>query len=88
MTCVFLWQHTQQCEWETFEGREKFLAEVQRKGPKLGKKMVDERKEEMRRKHLKIPPDWIVFTILNDLNLPTYNGIEELREQKEMSLAH
>jgi hypothetical protein len=48
MTCVFLWQHTQQCEWETFEGREKFLAEVQRKGPKLGKKMVDERKEEMR----------------------------------------
>jgi hypothetical protein len=80
MTCVFSWQHTRQCEWETFEGREKFLAEVQRKGHKLVKKMVDERKEEMRRKHLKIPPDWILFTILNDLNLPPYDEIEELRE--------
>jgi hypothetical protein len=88
MTCVFSWQHTQQCEWETFEGHETFLAKVQRKGPKLGKKMVDERKEEMWRKHLNIPMDWIVFTILNDLNLPPYDRIEELREQKEMSLAH
>jgi hypothetical protein len=33
------------CEWETFEGREKFLDKVHRKGHVVGKKMVYERKK-------------------------------------------
>jgi hypothetical protein len=46
-----------------FEGREEFLNEVQRKGAKFGKRMVYEKKKEMREKYLKEPPGWILRTI-------------------------
>jgi hypothetical protein len=36
-----------------FDGREEFFYEVLRKGPKLGKRMVYEKKKEMREKYLK-----------------------------------
>jgi hypothetical protein len=34
--------------WEEFDGREEFFDEVRRKGAKLGKRMVYEKKKEMR----------------------------------------
>jgi hypothetical protein len=37
-----------------FEGREKFLDQVQRKGDKLGKRMMYEIKQQMHEKHLKV----------------------------------
>jgi hypothetical protein len=37
-----------------FEGHEKFLDQVQRKGHKLGKRMMYERKQQMREKYLKV----------------------------------
>jgi hypothetical protein len=37
-----------------FEGCEEFLEQVRRKGDKLGKRMMYERKLEMRKKHLKV----------------------------------
>jgi hypothetical protein len=46
----FNWQHTRTCDWETFEGREKFLEQVRRKGDKIGKMMMYERKQEMHEK--------------------------------------
>jgi hypothetical protein len=55
--------------WETLESREKFLDEVRRKGPEVGKKMVYERKKEMREKYLKELPGWILGTIMRELNL-------------------
>jgi hypothetical protein len=39
-----------------FEGHEEFLDEVHRKGDKCGKKMMYERKQQMREKHLKVRP--------------------------------
>jgi hypothetical protein len=36
-------QHTRQCDWETFEGREEFVDELQRKVAKLGKRMIHEK---------------------------------------------
>jgi hypothetical protein len=41
----FYRQHTRSCDWETFEGHEKFLDQVQRKGDKFGKRMMYERKQ-------------------------------------------
>jgi hypothetical protein len=41
----FYQQHTKRCDWETFEGREEFLDQVQRKGDKIGKEMMYERKQ-------------------------------------------
>jgi hypothetical protein len=52
----FNWYHTRRCDWEAFEGREEFLEQVRRKGDKLGKMMMYERKQEMREKYLKVPP--------------------------------
>jgi hypothetical protein len=52
----FNWPHTRRCDWETFEDREEFLEQVRRKGDKLGKMMMYERKQEMREKYLKVPP--------------------------------
>jgi hypothetical protein len=37
-----------------FEGREKILDQVQRKGHKLGKRTMYERKQQMREKYLKV----------------------------------
>jgi hypothetical protein len=58
MICIesFNWQHTRRCDWEMFEGHEEFFEQVQRKGDKLGKMMMYERKQEMREKYLKVSP--------------------------------
>jgi hypothetical protein len=40
-------QHARRCDWEEFDGHEEFLDEVQKKGVKLGKRMVYEKKKEM-----------------------------------------
>jgi hypothetical protein len=55
-------QHTRRCDWETFEGHEEFLEQVRRKGDKLGKMMMYERKQEMCEKYLNVPPGWILGT--------------------------
>jgi hypothetical protein len=39
-------QHTRRCVRETFEGREEFFEQVRRKGDKLGKMMMYERKRQ------------------------------------------
>jgi hypothetical protein len=52
------------CQRETFEGCEKFLEEVRKKGPEVGMKMVYERKKEINKKYLKDPPGWILGTIM------------------------
>jgi hypothetical protein len=41
----FYQQHTRRYDWEMFEGREEFLDQVRRKGDKLGKRMMCERKQ-------------------------------------------
>jgi hypothetical protein len=58
MICIesFNWQHTRRCDWEMFEGHEESFEQVQRKGDKLGKMMMYERKQEMREKYLKVSP--------------------------------
>jgi hypothetical protein len=57
-----------------FEGREEFLDEVCRKGDKLGRRMMYERKQQMCERHLKVPPGWILGTIKRELNLCEHNG--------------
>jgi hypothetical protein len=57
-----------------FEGREEFLDEVRRKGDKLGKRMMYERKQHMREKYLKVPLGWILGTIKRELNLCEHAG--------------
>jgi hypothetical protein len=44
------------------------------KGAKLGKRMVYEKKKEMREKYLKMPPSWILGTIKRELNLYAFDG--------------
>jgi hypothetical protein len=70
-------QHTRRCDWETFEGHEDFFEQVQRKGDKLGKMMMYERKQEMREKYLKVPPSWILGTIKRELNAPSDDTSED-----------
>jgi hypothetical protein len=41
---------------------------------KLGKRMVYEKKKEIHKKYLKMPPDWILRTIKRELNLYASNG--------------
>jgi hypothetical protein len=62
VTCLCQ-QHTSLCDWEDFDDREEFFDEVRRKGAKLGKRMVFEKKKEMFEKYLKEPPGWILGTI-------------------------
>jgi hypothetical protein len=59
----FYRQHTRRCDWEMFESRKEFLDEVHRKGDKLGRRMMYERKQQMRKKYLKVTPGWILGTI-------------------------
>jgi hypothetical protein len=70
MICIeyFNWQHTRRCDWETFEGREDFFEQVRRKGDKLEKMMMYERKQEMCKKYLNVSPSWILGTIKRELN--------------------
>jgi hypothetical protein len=87
----FSLQHTRMCDWESFKGREEFLERVQKKGDKLGKMMVYERKQQMREKHLKQPPRWILGTIKRELNLFKLNGnetLDDLHRQHDTALAY
>jgi hypothetical protein len=84
----FNWQHTRRCDWETFEGRVEFLEQVRRKGDKLGKMIMYERKQEMREKYLKVPPGWILETIKRELNASGGDTSEDRQDSHEMALAY
>ena len=74
-----------------FEGREDFLDKVRRVGAKLGKRMVYEKKKEMREKYLKEPPGWIIGTIKRELNLSDITGnpsVEELHDRHDTALTY
>jgi hypothetical protein len=84
----FNWQHTRRCDWEMFEGREEYLEQVQRKGDKLGMMMMYERKQEMRKKYLKVLLGWILGTIKRELNAPGDDTSEDQQDHHEMVLAY
>jgi hypothetical protein len=68
-----------------------FLDHVKRKGDKLGKRMVYERKQQMSNKHLKEPPSWIIGTIKRELNLSNLTGnpsLDELHDRHDTALAY
>jgi hypothetical protein len=44
------------------------------KGVKLGKRMIYEKKKEMRKKYLKMSLGWIIGTICRELNLYASSG--------------
>jgi hypothetical protein len=71
------------CDWDTFEGHKEFLDEVQRKGAKLGKRMVYEKKTRMREKYLNESPSWILGTIKRELNLFDLSENETLEELQD-----
>jgi hypothetical protein len=90
VTCLCR-HHTRQCDWEEFDDLEEFLGEVQRKGAKLGKRMVYEKKKQMRKKYLKEPPDWILGIIKRELNLfelPDNETLEDLQDHHKMAIAY
>jgi hypothetical protein len=71
-----------------FECREEFLDQVQRKGYKLGKRMMYERKQQMHEKHLKVPPGWILGTIKRKLNLFEHDrSLDDLHNENNTTLA-
>jgi hypothetical protein len=82
----FNWQHTRRCDWETFEGHEKFLEQVWRKGDKLRKMMMYKRKQEMREKYLKVPSGWILGTIKRELNAFGGDTLEDPHDRHETDL--
>jgi hypothetical protein len=84
----FNWQHTRRCDWETFESRKKFLEQVRRKGDKLEKMMMYERKQWMREKYFKVPPGWILGTIKRELNASDGDTSEDRHDHHEMALAY
>jgi hypothetical protein len=84
----FNWQHTRRCDWETFEGHEEFLEQVQRKGDKFREMMMYERKQEMREKYLNVPPGWILGTIKRELNTSGSDMLEDRQDRHEMALAY
>jgi hypothetical protein len=90
MICIesFNWQHTRRCDWETFEGHKNFFEKVQRKGDKLGKMTMYERKQEMREKYLKVPPGWILGTIKRELNASGSDTLEDRQDSHEMALTY
>jgi hypothetical protein len=71
------------------EGHEEFFDEVRRKGDKLGRRMMYERKQQMCEKHLKVPPDWILRTIKRELNLCEHAGtLDDLHDEHDKTLAY
>jgi hypothetical protein len=87
----FSQQHTRTCDWETFKGREEFLEKVQRKEDKLDNMMVYERKQQMREKHLKQPPHWILGTIKREFNLfkiCNNETLDDLHRRHDTTLAY
>jgi hypothetical protein len=84
-------QHTRMCNWETFKGRDEFLERVRRKGDKLGNRMVYERMQHMREKHLKHLPHWILGTIKGELNLfklSSNETLDDLHHQHDTALVY
>jgi hypothetical protein len=57
---------------------------------KLGKRMVYEKKKQMRKKYLKMPPGWILGTIKRELNLYASGGdtLEDLQDRTKTTLAY
>jgi hypothetical protein len=67
------------------------LSRFKRKGDKLGKRMVYERKQQMHEKHLKQPPHWILGTIKRELNLFKLSGnetLDDLHRQYDTALTY
>jgi hypothetical protein len=72
-----------------FEGHEEFFDQVRRKRDKLGKRMIYKRKQEMREKHLKVPPCWILGTIKTELKLFEYDGtLGDLHDEHDKALVY
>jgi hypothetical protein len=87
----FYQQHTRRCDWEMFMGRKEFLDQVRRKGYKLGKRMMHERKQQICEKYLKVPPHWILQTIKREFNLFDLRGngtMDDLHDEHDKSLAY
>jgi hypothetical protein len=57
---------------------------------KLGKRMVYEKKKEMREKYLNMPPSWILRTIKRELNLYASGGdmLEDLQDHTETAMTY
>jgi hypothetical protein len=82
-------QHTRRCDWKTFESREEFLDQVRRKGNKLGKRMMYERKQYMSEKYLKVPSYCILRIIKRELNLFKHDGtLDNLHDKHDKTLAY
>jgi hypothetical protein len=91
IVCIesFYRRHTRRCGWEMFEGHEEFFDQVQRKGDKLGKRMMYERKQQMCEKHLNVPPRWILGTIKTELKLFEHDGtLDDLHDEHDKALAY
>jgi hypothetical protein len=72
-----------------FEGCEEFLDQVRRKGDKLDKRMMYERKQQIREKHLKAPPQWILGTIKTELKLFEHDEtLNDLHDKHNKALAY
>jgi hypothetical protein len=85
----FYRQHTRRCDWEMFESREEFLDEVHRKGDKLGRRMMYERKQQMREKYLKVTSGWILGTIKRELNLCEHaETLDDLHDEHDKALVY
>jgi hypothetical protein len=76
------------CDWETFECHEEFLEQVRRKGDKLGKMVMYERKQDMREKYLKMSSGWILGTIKRELNAPGGHTSEDRQDCHETALTY
>jgi hypothetical protein len=91
IVCIesFYQQHTRRCNWEMFEGHDEFLDQVRRKGDKLGKRMMYERKQQMREKYLNVPPGWILEKIMTELKLFEHDGtLDDLHDEHDKALAY
>jgi hypothetical protein len=74
-----------------FGRREEFLNQVQRKGDKLGKRMMYERKQQMREKYLKVSPSWILGTVKRELNLFDIHGngtVDDLHDEHDKAVVY
>jgi hypothetical protein len=72
-----------------FEGHEEFLDQVRRKGDKLGKRMIYERKQHMHEKYLKVSPGWILGIIKTKLKLFEHDGtLDDLHNEHNKALAY
>jgi hypothetical protein len=72
-----------------FEGRKEFLDEVHRKRDKLGRRMMYERKQQMREKTFEAAAGWILGTIKRELNLCEHDGtLDDLHDEHDKALAY